>query len=144
MYTQVQSVNAHDLTKEAVQMARHRNRPAELRMVAQLLPGEPSSKELLAQAEKVAKANETRAKETLKEKALGITGYVTVANHTGYYIRVYVNDDYVFTIAPYKSRYYYVGDDPEDVTTLEAYAGSRYWSRDVPEPKTNYTWHVYP
>jgi hypothetical protein len=139
------SIKSADLIKEAVEMAKFRNRPDELKVVAKLVVGEAVSRELLTQAEKTAKAQEARATTKPEERAKGITGYCTVVNNTKYYIRITVNYGYVGTVAPFGEMLIHVGDDAYETTRLYGYApGTDYtWGpKFVSEPVRNYTWYL--
>ena len=141
------AITSDKLLQEAIEMAKRRNHPAELKTVAKLLGDAKEAKELLAQAEKVEKEIALRAKDPGKIAGKGITGTVTVQNFTPYYISIYVNDLSVGTVNPYSSAIGYVGDSPFKNTKLYGYApgttltwGPTYVTGNV----GNYTWSLTP
>jgi len=133
------SLTSADLVKEAVQVARDRNIPDELKAVAKLVP---DSKELEEQAEKTAKEIQRR-KDGETQKA--ITGTLTVHNHTRWYIDVHVNGFKRGTVAPFGNFYVGVYDWPRMTTRLFGRApgvnitwGPAFISQDF----NHYNWHL--
>jgi len=139
------SLTAAKLLEEGREAVGYRNQPAELRTAAKLLGKDAAAQKLVAQADAADKAGEERAKpKTAVSK--GITEYLTVNNHTKWYIRVYVNGYYKGVMAPYDSASVYVGDGPYDTTKLYAYApGTTYsWGpRYVTGAVGDFAWNLY-
>jgi hypothetical protein len=133
-----------ELTKQAQEMAKYRNRPEELRTVAKILGGD-GSEELTAQAEKTARAIERRGKDKESAKAKGITDTLHVDNHTPYYVRVSVNYVYRGTVAPYGDLYIDVSDPPFHTTVLQATAPAigTFEPKYISQPVATFTWRLY-
>ena len=95
-------LTAEQLLKEAVALAKQRDRAAELKAVGFLVKDEPMSKELqtLAVAAEKVEAKEIEAFKT-GEKSRGVWGYLTVRNNTGFKIQVYVNGTHYGWVNPY-------------------------------------------
>jgi hypothetical protein len=136
-------VKSEDLLKKAVHMAHRRNRPDELKAMALLVHDSKLSKELSQQAAKAQKELDDRKN---GEKSRGIEGRLFVTNHTGYYIKVYVDSRDVGTVNPYSTATMWVGASPFQDTVLYGYAPgtSLTWgSRRVSERVQTYTWHLH-
>jgi hypothetical protein len=141
------SVKSADLLKEAVEMAKARNRPDELKVVAKLLGEDKEAKQLMTQAERTTKEIAARAAEKGEPKTKGITGDLIVRNRTAYYIDIYVNFTYEGTVPPYETRKTFVGDSPSGTTVLQGKApGTSYtWGpKAVSGNVSDYTWTLTP
>jgi hypothetical protein len=134
------SVKSEPLIKQAVEMAKRRQRPDELRMVAQMVTDDKTADELQEQAEKVAAAIKDR-----KEGATtrGIQGYLFVNNRTAYYIEVYIDYNYVGVVEPYSLGRVFVGQGRWESTYLFAKApgtDSTWGPTVVSHPVSDHTW----
>jgi hypothetical protein len=129
-----------DLMAEAVKMAKARNRPEELRAVAQLATKDKD--DLLAAADKAEKQIQARKEGGAGSK--GITGTLYVENHTSQDIKVFVNFRYVGTVPPYTTGRLYVGDSPSETTFLNAETSSGGTAaRVVTGSVGQYTWQLH-
>jgi hypothetical protein len=136
-------LKAGDLLKEAVEVAKARNRPEELRVVALLANGDAKD-ELARQADRADKQIEARKS---GERQKGIQNVLHVDNRTGYYITIYVNWIRRGTVGPWGDIYVYVGDSPYDTTVLagDAEGTPYYWGpKLVSGSVNNYTWTLNP
>jgi hypothetical protein len=138
------SIKAADLVKEAIEMAKYRNTPDELKVVAKMLGARKVARDLVTQAEKVAKAQKARGKKKNGDKEKGIKGYLVVQNDTRFYLSIYVNYRYVGILSPYATSVkIYVGDDAYATTVLEASNGSQSIKDYVSSPADDFLWRVY-
>jgi hypothetical protein len=131
-----------DLMKQATEMARYRNRPEELKVVARLCGDDKMAGDLNAQADKAADTVKTRAREIGSVRTKGIVHNLEVVNNTPFIIRVSVNFVDRGEVAPYDTAVCYVGDSATGTTYLYAYAPgtSHQWSKEVPEPVWDGIW----
>jgi hypothetical protein len=141
------SITADTLLKEAVDLAKMRSEFAELKAVA-LLADDASKKDLTTLAEKVGADIEKRKASEGKpgEKTKGIKQYVTVVNHTAWYIDVYVNGRFRGTVDPYDDIEIFVGDRYSDTTVLYAKAPGTdiVWGpRGISRGYDTFTWDLY-
>lgn len=113
------SVKSADLLKEATEMARQRNNPDELKAVA-LLAGDKEDRKALN--DQAAKAQKELLARKNGEKKRGITGTLSVINQTRWYIRIYVNYQYVGTVRPFATGSVFVGNSAFGTTVLYASA----------------------
>jgi hypothetical protein len=138
------SLTSEALRKQAAEMAKYRNRPQELRLVARILGGDVAEA-LNELADKADKAAETRAKEKSAGKTKGITNVLHVDNHTNYYVMIYVNFEYRGTVVPHGDLFISVGDLPYSTTYLRAHAPAiGQVERTVSYPVDNVTWTLNP
>jgi hypothetical protein len=94
----------------------------------------------------VKRSEQTRTGET-ETVFVGIQNTCHVDSRVNAYIKVYINGEYRGTIPPYGDIYPFVGDDPDDVTTLYAVStcGRYTWGpRDVCASYGNYHWILRP
>jgi hypothetical protein len=134
------ALKAADLLKEAIDMARARNRPDELNAVA-LYAGDDSAKKDLQ--DRARKAGQAAASRKSGERARGITGRLYVVNNTKWYITIYVNYERVGVVNPYGAATMYVGDSSDDTTILygDAEGTPLDWGpRRVSQAVRDYTW----
>ena len=93
-------------------------------------------------AQAVGSAKDVEAEEA---RTCGITGECHVDSRVNAFIRVYINGRYRGTIAPFGDIYPFVGDFPEQITTLYAVTDDgRFWRRTVSGNVGNYHWTLYP
>ena len=137
------SIKAADLTKEALDLAKARNRPTELKAVGALTGGEAKT-ELAALADKAEAEIKSRQG---GEKTRGIEGTLFINNNTRWYIDIYINGVQRGTSYPYNSGNVYVGESPVYATTLYGVAPgtSITWGPTVINWRTgNHTWNLNP
>ncbi|MDX1945927.1 MAG: hypothetical protein SFU86_11060 [Pirellulaceae bacterium] len=136
------SLKSADVAKEAVALAKARNRPSELKAVAALVA--EAKADLLAQASKTEAAIKARAD---GEQARGIEGTLYIRNNTRWYIDIYINGNRVGTSYPYHNGSIYVGESPIFATTLygSAPGTSITWGPILVDYRLNdYTWTLNP
>lgn len=136
------SVKSGDVMAKAVEFAKQRGNPVEIRVVAALVGDDKSAGELRKIADEVAQKMED-AKDT-KERAISQRLYVN--NTTGYYIDIYVNGCRVGTVNPYAVGDCWVGNPLYGSTVLygQAPGTTLEWGpRVVADPVTDYTWTLY-
>jgi len=123
------TLKADDLFKEAVQIAKLRNRPDELRAVALLAARHTDADALNKQARG---AEKQIARRKAGEKTRGIQGTLTVINKTASQVTVYLNALPAGTVEPYDSNDFTVNGQAGGDCVLYARApGSGAWG-----PKT--------
>jgi hypothetical protein len=135
-------ITGKDLMQQATEMARYRNRPEELKVVARLCGDDKVAGDLNAQADKAADAAKTRAREAGSVRTKGIEHMLLVINNTPYDVKIYVNYQEYGWVPRYDSASFYVGDRPYKTTHLyaDAVGTPYYWAEDVSEPVWDYTW----
>jgi hypothetical protein len=133
-----------ELMHQATEMARYRNRPEELKVVARLCGDDKVAADLNTQADKAADAIKTRAKDAGSVKTRGIGGDLYVVNNTRFYLDIYVNYRKVGTVDPHGAGRCHVGDLPFETTHLMADApGTPYaCTKDVSGNVSDYTWII--
>jgi hypothetical protein len=112
-------LTASKLTARAVEMARFRNRPNELRVVARLLADKDTGKKLNDQATRTAKALASKGK---GDKAKGIQGRLTVFNNTPFDVTMFINHVNRGTIPKGVTASALIGDAPTATTVIEGKA----------------------
>jgi hypothetical protein len=140
------SIKSEDLLKEAVEMAKVRDQPEELKSIAALLGD--SGKELAEQAEKTEKALAADAANAPGDKGRGITGSLIVINHTPKRLYIAINFQAVGIVGPMSEASFSIPrigiGGQLDMTVLRArtsdWTGS--WQDIVPYPTENYTWEI--
>lgn len=138
------AITGEALTREAIDLAKLRAEPAEMKAVASIAG--PAGKELMGAT---AKAEEFRAKQKADRDSgvatRGVRGVVHVDSRWGGYIRVYINGRDVGSMGPYGDIYPYVSDNPWEVTMLYAVGDDgRTWRREVPGSYGRYHWILNP
>jgi len=138
------AINSADLLKEAVQLAKIRFTPSELKAVSYLA----KDKSLLAVAEKADKAMQDQIKaRQAGETSRGIQGTLHVDSRVqGVWLRVYVDGRFVGNVSPYGDSYFYIGQTPWETTYLSAssFDGSMNWNRPVGGAVGDYHWTLTP
>ena len=138
------SVKADDLLKEAVELAKLRSDPAELKAVA-LLAGKMGG-DLTALA--------MRAEKTLAEakkdresgvKTRGIMGELHTDSRVNATISVYVDGRFMGTMGPFGDLYTFIGQTAGETTYLQARSrDGRVWNLNVRRAVNNEHWILYP
>jgi len=141
------AVKSADLYKEAIEMAKRRAVPQELKAVAKLAGKAADSKSLEMEAKR-AEAHIAKLLEDRKDpnsKTRGIMGQLHVDSRVNAFIRVYVDGRYVGSMGPFGDIYPFIGQTPEETTFLSARSNDgRTWNNAVGRAVRNFTWVLYP
>lgn len=139
------ALTSAELAHEAVFLAKRRNHSVELKAVAQIL-GDLAGEDLTILAEKAHKM-EHAAKEAKEngEKSRGITQRLHVDNHSQFYLAIYVDANYIGTVAPFGDLYYWVGQGVYETTYLDARTGTGVGvHKEIGWATGDFVWQIYP
>jgi len=140
------AVKAADLLTEAVDMAKHRQQPEELRALAFMVGDDKVRTGLEKQADAIVKAQKSG------ERGRGI-GTLTVFNNSGRTVAIYVNDQFVGNVRANNEGSFPVGQYGPDIQDLEgpletkiiARSGKYHWGpRVVSKDVQNYKFTLNP
>lgn len=138
------SLTSSALLDEAEKLATLRANSSELKAVALLAPDETSRKKLNDLATTAQKREEAAADKVRSgERSRGITNNVRVVNHTHDRWTIYINGNYAGWVNPFGAYTFYVGDDPQAETVLEATADDGgHLQQNAESPRANYVWNL--
>lgn len=139
------SLTADDCMKEAVELAKMRGNSAELAAVS-LLASDETTKKDLGKELALATKRESEEKAALKsgESTRQILGTLTVINHTGECLDIYVSGNYVGRVHTGQVRTFYVHDHNYH-SHLDAYCvegGELVREACAEGHRHNVTWHI--
>jgi hypothetical protein len=139
-------ITSAQIRTEAIDLAKLRGYSQELTAVALIVPDANVKKELQTQAT-IADKREKEAQAALKsgEAPKELDGTLTVANHSGECVRIYVSGRYVGEVHPGQTASYHVHDHNAH-TVLQAYCegdGHLVSNKVVYGHKHSYYWHIH-
>jgi hypothetical protein len=135
------AVKSDDLIKEAIDLAKARSNPTEMKAVAALV-GAKAGQDLRAAIPAAEKwAAKVKADREAGVKTRGITGQLHADSRYGRWITVHVNGRNVGSMPPMGDIYTYVGDSPWGTTFLYARAhDGRWWRAEIRGNYNHYHW----
>jgi hypothetical protein len=136
------AITGKDLSGRAVEMARYRNRPEELRVVARLCGDDKMAGDLNAQADKAADSVKTRVRDAGSTRAKAIPGTLTIINNCRFSVRIYVNFKPAGELEPFSTAVVYLGGSPFETIHLSAETpnGRHYWKEVIDAPGSDHVW----
>jgi hypothetical protein len=118
------SLTGEALLKEAVDLAKLRNKSGELKQLSALVSDKATSDDLAALVKKAAD------KEALEKKAVprGVGGRLYVQNGTEYTVNISINGVVLFHVYPYRDYSWYIGHSASTNTVIGARASNGQWA----------------
>jgi hypothetical protein len=139
-------VKSADLASEAIELAKERFHPTELKSVAAVLNGNSDAGKLTdiaAKAEQLEQASKATKESGAEVKAKGIMGTLHVDNRSPETLSIYIDGNFVGFVRPFGDGYLYIGQGAWETTYVTA-RGSQgsVWASAVRNPVGDYTCRI--